>query len=225
MPADRAGLDGDHAEAIGARQGGEHAAFGDAEDRARGCLAADMQAGIGIAGDDEGIRRILRDDPRQRQRHALGVLLALDAERSLAQGAADDLRAVSKGQRLKRLREPVGDGLVGIGVDDENACASAHLLFLLSGVETCGRKLSSRTKAQGIYAPCRTLPTISSSATRFSPARPAASRPISPCRASASPRSAMVWVAASARSTRAGALSRPAVSTAMRISSSSPAAV
>ena len=54
VPADRALRDRDHAKGFGARQRRQHAAFGDAEHRPVGGLAADMQAGIAVAGDHEG---------------------------------------------------------------------------------------------------------------------------------------------------------------------------
>ena len=41
-----------------------------------GALAADMQAGVGEAGDDEGVGFVVRlDQPPERQRDALDVLL------------------------------------------------------------------------------------------------------------------------------------------------------
>ena len=102
---DRALQDRDHPEALGARQRGQHAAFGDPEHRPRRPFAADMQAGIAVAGDHEGIAGVVRlDEPPQRQRDALHMLLRLDPEWALGQGRADDLRPVSKAQRRNAHR-------------------------------------------------------------------------------------------------------------------------
>ena len=76
-------LDRDDAEALGARQRGQHAAFGDAEHGPVRALAADMQAGVGVAGDDEGAGCV---SPSTRRRSGIATLSAsawrLDPERA-----------------------------------------------------------------------------------------------------------------------------------------------
>src|ERR1700746_4146366 len=93
MAADRTLRDGDDAEGLGAGQGGEHAAFGDAEHWPRGRLAADMQARIAVAGDDERRGpRVILDQAPQRHRNAVDIGLALDTERSFGKSLADEFR-------------------------------------------------------------------------------------------------------------------------------------
>jgi hypothetical protein len=122
MAADRALCDRNDAEGFGARQRRQHAAFGDAEHGSVGCFAADMQAGIAVAGNDEGGRLVVAfDEAAQRHRHAVDVGLALDPVGALGQRFADDLRAAFKVERLQGLLQPLGHELVGVGIDDENA--------------------------------------------------------------------------------------------------------
>ena len=65
VAGDRLRRDRDDAEAVAARERGEHAAFVDAEHRPPRRLAAHVQAGIAEAGDDEGVGRVvLLDQPR-----------------------------------------------------------------------------------------------------------------------------------------------------------------
>ena len=108
MAADRALRDRDDAEGFGARQRRQHAAFGDAEHRPVRCLAADMQARIAVAGDDEGGRLVVAfDQTAQRHRHAIDIGLALDPERALGQRLADDLGSALKAERLERVLQPL----------------------------------------------------------------------------------------------------------------------
>ena len=130
MAADRALGDRDDAESFGARERGQHAAFGDAEHRPIGCFAADMQAGIAVAGNDEGGRTVVAFDPTaQRHRHAVDIGLALDPVGALRQRLADDLRSALKAKRLQGVLEPLRHEVVGIGIDDENA-RPGHRVFL-----------------------------------------------------------------------------------------------
>src|SRR5262249_48097519 len=97
VPADRALADGDDPEPLGARERGEDAAFGDAEYRARRALAAQMQARIAVAGDDERVGSVVGfDEATQRQGHAFDIGLTLDPERTLLERRADDLRAAGE---------------------------------------------------------------------------------------------------------------------------------
>ena len=98
-----------------ARHRGQHAAFGDAEHRPVGAFPADMQAGIAVAGDDEGRCAVVAfDQSPQRHRHAVDIGLALDPVRSLGQRRADDFRPVGEIERLQRVFQPLGHGDVGI---------------------------------------------------------------------------------------------------------------
>ena len=83
-----------------------------------------MQAGVAVAGDHEGVAGVVRlDEPPQRQRDAFHMLLRLDPEWALGQGRADDLRAVSKAQRRKRIVDAARDGFVRVRIDDADARA------------------------------------------------------------------------------------------------------
>ena len=105
-----------------ARERGQHAAFGDAEDRPRGALAADMQPRIAVAGDHEGVGRIVGlHHPAQRHHHAFDVGLGLDAKWTFREGGTHDLRTVRKSQRLQCRIETSGDGLIRIRIDDSNS--------------------------------------------------------------------------------------------------------
>jgi len=122
VPGDRALADRNDAEAARARERGEHAAFGDAEYRPRGALAADVQPRIAVARDHEGVGRIVRlDHAPQRHHHAFDVGLGLDAERTFREGGTHDLRTVWKPQRLQCRVETAGDVLIGIRIDDANS--------------------------------------------------------------------------------------------------------
>ncbi len=124
MPADRALADGDDAEALGARQRGQDPAFGDAEHRPRRAFAAQLQPRIAVAGDDERVGLVVGlDQPAQRHRHAVDVGLGLDADRAFRERGAEDFRAVGKAQKLERRVDAARHRLVGIGIDDANACA------------------------------------------------------------------------------------------------------
>src|SRR5262245_61135511 len=106
VPPDRALPDGDHPETIGARERGEYAAFGNAEYRAHSALAADMQPGIAVAGDDESIECIVRfHQPAQRKDDAFHVSLGLDPERTFGKGGAHNLRPIRKAQCIERRIE------------------------------------------------------------------------------------------------------------------------
>ena len=74
-----------------------------------GRLAADMQAGIAVAGDDEGGRLVVAfDEPAQRHRHALDIGLALDPEGPFGQRLADDLRSARRSRAAcKASLEPL----------------------------------------------------------------------------------------------------------------------
>jgi flavin reductase (DIM6/NTAB) family NADH-FMN oxidoreductase RutF len=122
VAADRALCDRNDAESFGARQRGQHAAFGDAEHGPVGCFAADMQPRIAVAGNDEGGRMVVAfDEAAQRHRHAIDIGLALDPIGALGQRLADDLRSTFKVEWLQGLLQPLCYKLVGVGIDDENA--------------------------------------------------------------------------------------------------------
>ena len=122
MAADRALRDRNDAEGFGARQRRQHAAFGDAEHRPVGGFAADMQARIAVAGNDEGGRMVVAfDEAAQRHRHAIDIGLALDPVGALGQRLADDLRSALEVERLQGLLQSLCHELVGVGIDDENA--------------------------------------------------------------------------------------------------------
>jgi hypothetical protein len=107
-----------------ARQRREHAAFGDAEHRPFRALAADMQAGIAVAGDNERIAGVVGfDQPPQRQRDALHMLLRLDTERSFGKRRAHDLRPSLEAQRLQSLIDAACHGFVRVRIDDADARA------------------------------------------------------------------------------------------------------
>ncbi|MBN8944827.1 MAG: hypothetical protein J0H01_35305 [Rhizobiales bacterium] len=94
MARDRAGADGDDAEALGTGSCRQHAASGDAAHRARGTFAHAVYGRIGVAGDDEGIDVIHSlDATAQRNGDAIGMFPRLDAQWTLAQRLADDLEA------------------------------------------------------------------------------------------------------------------------------------
>ena len=105
VPADRALPDGDDAEPLAARQRRQHAALVDAEHRPRRRLAADVQAGIGVAGDDEGIDVVAR---RHTSRRSGRVTLSTCSCVSMPSGpsvqrAALDLRPVREPHRRQRI--------------------------------------------------------------------------------------------------------------------------
>ena len=119
---DRALGDRDDAKRFGAGQCGQHAALGDAEHGAVGAFAADLKPGIAVAGDDKGSRAVVAlDQPAQRHGDAVDIGLAFNAERSLGQGLADQLRPALETERLQRVLQPLRDRRVGIRIDDENA--------------------------------------------------------------------------------------------------------
>ena len=126
MPGDRGLGDGDDAEAIAAGERRQDPRLLNAEDRDLRHRPAGVDAGIGIAGDDEG--RGVRagfDQPHQRQDDAVDVELALDAERAFGERQAFDRRAAAEPEGLKRPVEPGGDGGVGVRVDDDNRTSAA----------------------------------------------------------------------------------------------------
>ncbi|MBB4425614.1 hypothetical protein GGD66_004175 [Bradyrhizobium sp. CIR48] len=119
---DRALRDGDDAERFGAGERGQHAALGNAEYRPFRAFAADLKAGIAIAGDDEGRRAVVAfHQPSQRHRNAIDVGLALDAERALRQGLTHQFRPTLETERPQGLLQPLRDCRVGVRIDDENA--------------------------------------------------------------------------------------------------------
>ena len=89
---DRLLQDRDHAEALAQGHRGQDAALGDAEHRLGRDLARGMQAGIGVAGDDEGRAVVVAALHRgaDRRHDALDMRLGLDARRALLQGHALD---------------------------------------------------------------------------------------------------------------------------------------
>ena len=123
MPRDGSVQDGDDPEAPAAGHGGEHGALADAEDRLRGRLAALAQAGIAVAGDDEGIGRVLGDLGLQERDHRLDIGLALDAERPLGQLDAGDPRTPRLVESRHGVAQPGGHLRVGVRIDHENAAA------------------------------------------------------------------------------------------------------
>ena len=119
MAADRALRDRDDAEGFSARKRRQHAALGDAEHGPVGGFAADMQARIAVAGNNEGGRMVVAfDEAAQRHRHAVDVGLALDPVGALGQRLANDLRSAFKTERLQGLLQPLCHEMVGIGIDD-----------------------------------------------------------------------------------------------------------
>ena len=132
VAADRTLRHCDDAEAVAARQRRQHAGLRDAEHRPRRRLAADLQAGIGIAGDHEGIGRIVRrHQPAQRHHRAFEVGLRLDAERALRHRDAFDLRAVVEADRPQRLGQIKCHLRIRIRIDDENLLARVHAGLLV----------------------------------------------------------------------------------------------
>ncbi|MEH2621340.1 hypothetical protein V1285_006286 [Bradyrhizobium sp. AZCC 1620] len=130
MAANRALRDRNDPEGFCARERRQHAAFGDAEHGPVGGFAADMQARIAVAGNDEGSRMVVAfDEAAQRHRHTIDVGLALDPVGAFGQRFADDLRSAFKVERLQGLLQPLCYELVGIGIDDENA-RPGHGIFL-----------------------------------------------------------------------------------------------
>src|SRR3954453_21481300 len=85
-----------------------------------------MQAGVTVAGDHEGIARIVGlDQPPQRQRDALDMLLGLDPERPFGERRADDLGSVGEPERRNRTVGAARPGLVRFLIDDADARALA----------------------------------------------------------------------------------------------------
>ena len=96
MAPDRALRDGEHAERFSARQRRQHAAFGNAEHGPFGRLAAHMQAGVAVAGDDEGAGLVVAcySDP--------GLFAARETTKKPVLGIAECglLTALTLGQRF-----------------------------------------------------------------------------------------------------------------------------
>ena len=69
------------------------------------------------------------DESAQRHRHAVDVGLALDPVGTFGQRLADDLGSALKAKRLKCVLQPLGNEMVGIWIDDENA-RPGHGIFL-----------------------------------------------------------------------------------------------
>src|SRR5258706_11608455 len=121
MTADRPGCDRDHAEPVAAGERCQDRTFGDAENRTAGRLAAYVQARIAVTGNDEGGGRdVVLDDPPEGQDDLLGILLALDAERTLGEGLATDARPPRETQRPTRRVKGSGNLRIRVRVDDEN---------------------------------------------------------------------------------------------------------
>ena len=113
VAADRPGRDGDHPEPVAAGERGRDRAFGDAEHGPVGALAAHLQARIAVAGDDEGIGRVVRlDRAPQRQHDLLDILLAFDAERAFGERGAADGRPAGESQRRQRRVHGGRDGRI-----------------------------------------------------------------------------------------------------------------
>jgi hypothetical protein len=122
--------DGDDAEAVAARQRRQHAALVDAEHRASGRFAAQLQAGIAEARDHEGVGRVvLLHQPAQRQRDLLHVLLAFDAEWALGKRRTADRRAVGQAQNAERGIEPRRDRGIRVRIDDQDVGARHAVSF------------------------------------------------------------------------------------------------
>ena len=123
VPADRALRDGDDAEAFGAGERRQHAAFGDAEHRPPGAFAADMQAGIGEAGDDEGVG--LRCRPRRAGAAAAPRSRRRPGSRSRKAPRLSVLQTISgpplNASGFSASVQPARHGLVRVRVDDEDA--------------------------------------------------------------------------------------------------------
>ena len=154
MAADRALRDRDDAEGFGARQRRQHAAFGDAEHGPVGCFAADMQARIAVAGNDEGGRMVVAfDEAAQRHRHAIDIGLALDPVGTLGQRLADDLRSALKVERLQGLLQPLCHELVGVGIDDENAWPGHGGFLRDDASDDTARPARNKTTMEAITMP------------------------------------------------------------------------
>ena len=61
------------------------------------------------------------NEAAQRRRYAIDIGLALDPVGALGERLADNLRSAFKVKRLQGLLQPLGNELVGVGIDDENA--------------------------------------------------------------------------------------------------------
>jgi len=118
---------GDDTEPLATCQGRQHPRLIDAEHGSAGGLAANMQTGIGITGDHEGVDVVAaRHQPAQRQGDTFHVFLRLDAVRSLAQGRTGDLRPILELDRCQSLGQPCGHDLVAVWVHHQNAPAIAR---------------------------------------------------------------------------------------------------
>ena len=85
-----------------------------------------MQAGIGIAGDDEGRAVVvaLLDGRADQADDLLDMRLAFDTGRAVLQGDALDRRAAFHAQRFHGDIDAFGHGFGGVGVDDQDAVGS-----------------------------------------------------------------------------------------------------
>ena len=129
MAGQRGPQDGEDAEALAARQRGEQAAFGDAEDRPVGRLAAQLQARIAEAGDHEGSGVApLPDQPAERLHDLLDMGLGLDAGRAFGQRDAVDLGSARHAQRRHRAVDRRGHRNARVGIDDDDAFAHGQVL-------------------------------------------------------------------------------------------------
>jgi hypothetical protein len=129
--------EGDDAEALAEGERPEEAPLGDPHHGpAAGDLAGGMQARVAEAGDDEGVRRILRDAPGQRHHHGIRVLLGRDARRPLGQVRHRDDGAAGQAQRRQRRVDGGRHRPGGVRVDDQDARGSGGAAMMHAA--SCG---------------------------------------------------------------------------------------
>ena len=103
----------------------------DAEDRRAGRLPCGMEAGVGEAGDDEGIRPLPLDGAAERRHHLVHVALGLDAGRAFVERHAVDGGTAAEAKAVQCARDVVGHRGAAVGIDDEDA--GAHGAFPRGG--------------------------------------------------------------------------------------------
>ena len=128
---DRALEDRDDAEALAPCERRQDAALRDAEDRCVGRLPRGMEAGVGEAGNDEGIRAFPLDRAAKRRNHLVHVTLGLDAGRAIGECHAVDGGPAVQAKAVQGARDVLGHCLAAVGVDDEDA--GAHGAFPRGG--------------------------------------------------------------------------------------------
>ena len=131
MPRDRALQNRDDAEALAARERRQNAALRDAEDRRARRLPRGMEAGVGKAGDDEGVRTFPLDGAAERRHHLVHMALSLDAGRAFGERHAVDGGPAVHAKTVQGARDVVRHRGAAVRVDDEDA--GAHGAFPRGG--------------------------------------------------------------------------------------------